>query len=173
MIQVAQPTEIALQERVGESVAPKRVCFVCTGNTCRSPMAAAVANHLAAQAGNSEPRLEAFSAGLFAQEGEPIAQNAVRALEAAEVAPTPDKDYHAHTAHTLLEREAAGFDWLIGLSGQHAMELMLRFPHLASKILAMPEAIFDPYGGDLPLYELCLQQIQKGVRVLLFEGERV
>ena len=77
----------------------RRVCFVCTGNTCRSPMAEAVTNALARQwienlpaavRDAAAPTLEAFSAGLYAAEGEPIAQNAVTAL------PSATKG-HAHT----------------------------------------------------------------------------
>ena len=58
-----------------------RICFICTGNTCRSPMAEAVANALAKEKGHTD--LRAFSAGLYANANDPIAPNAVAALEAA------------------------------------------------------------------------------------------
>ena len=45
-----------------------RVCFVCTGNTCRSPMAEAAANALSKETGAP---LEFFSAGLYANEDYP------------------------------------------------------------------------------------------------------
>ena len=169
MIQLAEQERLSLPEE--DKI--KRVCFICTGNTCRSPMAAAVANHLAkqfVQADSGQP-IEAFSAGLYAMEGEPVATNAVLALEEQGIQPAAAFDYHAHRAHTLQESEAEKFDLLIGLSGQHVMELLLRFPHLANKIIAMPRAIFDPYGGDLILYETCLQQIIDGVKELLFSEE--
>jgi protein-tyrosine-phosphatase len=50
--------------------------FVCTGNTCRSPMAAALFNHV-----NTRPEWFAESAGLAAFGGEPASMAAVTALQ--------------------------------------------------------------------------------------------
>ena len=143
-----------------------RVCFVCTGNTCRSPMAEAVANALAKECGRTD--LRAFSAGLYANENESIAQNAVAALEAAGVTAVAGRDYHRHLAHTLNETEAKEYDLLIGMTAGHAMELMMRFPSMAEKIACMPTSISDPYGGDKERYRECLAQIAQGVRAMLF-----
>ena len=148
-----------------------RVCFVCTGNTCRSPMAAAVANAMAAQGAlTGAPTVEAMSAGLYAAEGEPIAQNAVLALEDANIVPVSGRDYHDHTAHTLTAEEAERFDLLIGLGGGHCMELLMRFPQVAQRIVGMPTPISDPYGGSLTVYRQCLEEITRGVRELLFSS---
>ena len=134
-----------------------RVCFLCSGNTCRSPMAEAVANALAQRELDTlppsvrelaTPRLEAFSAGIYAREGDPIAENAVLALENAGVVQIPNHDYKKHTAHTLTQKEAEQFDLLIGLTRQHAMALLLQFPHLAQKITVLPKDVPDPYGGS-------------------------
>lgn len=167
-------------EHAASEAQPLRVCFVCTGNTCRSPMAAAVANHLAAKELESYPasiraammpRLVAQSRGLYPNEGEPIAQNAVAALEAAEILPVADADYRVHTAKGLAPEDGSRFDLLVAMSGTHAMELMMRFPGAANKIVCMPHGVFDPYGGDIELYRACLAEIEAGVRALLFETE--
>lgn len=152
-----------------------RVCFVCTGNTCRSPMAAAVANAIS-KASETRcrqkkiPLIEAISAGLYANAGEPISVHAVEALENAKVAPVQGLDYRVHTAHTVTSEDVKNSDLLIGLSGGHCMELMMRFPQAAQKIVGMPVPITDPYGGDLAVYEACLSQITEGVRQLLFSS---
>lgn len=148
----------------GENGGVRRICFLCTGNTCRSPMAQAVANDLAARKGLD---LEAFSAGLYACSGAPIAQNAIRALEEAEIRPVPGKDYHTHLAHTLSDTEAEEYDLLICMTPHHALELTMRYPALVSRILCMPTPISDPFGGDLQRYRGCLEEITRGLRALL------
>lgn len=159
----------------GAEQKPRRVCFVCTGNTCRSPMAAAVANALAVHAAEEQKvpqaALEAYSAGLYAAENQPISPLALSALESGGVPAIPGHDYRLHTAHTLTPEEAESFDLLIGLTGRHAMELMMRFPQKAAAVCCMPTDIPDPYGGDAETYRKCLEQIVAGVRSLLFGGE--
>ena len=177
-------TETVRETRfASESVAePRRICFVCTGNTCRSPMAAAVANAMASKMigalpeavrDSAVPQVLAYSAGLYASNGEPIAANAVKALELAGVEPTSDTDYHNHTAHTLTTEEIEGYDLLVGLGGSHVMELLMRYPQAAQKIAGMPQSISDPWGGDLDVYVVCLDEITRGVQELLFSGRPV
>lgn len=165
--------EEAKKETAGKAI--RRVCFVCTGNTCRSPMAAAVANALAVHAAEEQKlpqvTLEAYSAGLYASENQPISPLALSALENGGVPAVPGHDYHRHTAHTLTAEEAESYDLLIGLTGRHGMELMMRFPQKAAGICCMPADIPDPYGGDAETYRKCLEQIVSGVRALLFGGE--
>ena len=144
-----------------------RVCFVCTGNTCRSPMAAAVANAMARQTGKA---IDAFSAGLYANDGDPISLHALDALESADVAPVPERDYRNHRAHTVEDADVASADLLVGMSGAHCMELMMRYPQAAQRITVMPKAISDPFGGDLAVYTQCLAEITEGVRTLLFSS---
>lgn len=143
-----------------------RVCFVCTGNTCRSPMAQAVANAYAKRLERTD--LRAYSAGLFAKDGEPIAPPAVRALERAGVEGIVGRDYHLHTAHTLTEQEAADYDLLVGMTDEHVLQLMMRFPQAANRIVRMPSQIADPYGGDDAVYAQCLEQICRELCALLF-----
>ena len=177
-----QETGVAPSLNDGGAAKQLRVCFVCTGNTCRSPMAQAVANALARETVNALPEavrasavppVAAFSAGLYACDGEPIAANAVKALERAGVEPSPNADYHKHTAHTLTAEEVDRYDLLVGLGGGHVMELMMRYPAAAQRIVGMPQSISDPWGGDLDVYTACLEEITRGVRELLFSGETV
>lgn len=179
MLSTAERTEPKVILR--EGARPLRVCFVCTGNTCRSPMAAAVANSIANELrsalpetvrGSVAPSVEAISAGLAAIEGDPIAQNAVAALEEAGITPIPNHDYRTHTAHRLPPEVAEQCDMIVGLSGSHVMGLLMQFPGLAGRIVGMPHEIPDPYGGDLETYRKCLAQIISGVKTLLFPTVR-
>ena len=173
--------EKTVPTQVGEKLPrPLRVCFVCTGNTCRSPMAAAVANDLACKPfrslpesvrGCAVPAVEAVSAGLFANVGEPISRNAVQALEQAGVLPVPEHDFHTHTARNLTQEGAAFCDLIIAMTPGHAQQLLMAMPDQLSKIRVMPEPVPDPYGGDLAAYAACLEKITDGVRKLLFPGD--
>ena len=147
----------------------RRICFVCTGNTCRSPMAEAVANAciFGAQSKPAEVRAEAFSRGLYAHENEPISRGALDALESAQIPVIEGHDYRKHTAHTLTEQDVASFDLLIGMTASHAMEMMMRFPQAAGRITCMPQQIADPYGGDAETYRACLEQIRACVGQML------
>ena len=138
-----------------EKAAP--VLFVCTGNTCRSPMAAALFNDRAVKKGRAAV---AFSAGLYAEEGAPITPAAAAALQAAGIAPTEQNNYNAHRAHTVTAADMEKAGLVLCMSDRHAMELLLRFPEAAGKIETLPLSIPDPYGGDAAVYAACLSTLQ-------------
>lgn len=154
---------------------PFLVCFVCTGNTCRSPMAAAALNHLfrvppvctACDMTKvlSAKQIRATSAGLFGA-GDPIAQNAARALENADIPSTPDNDYKRHISRSVNPEIMEQADLVVGLTQSHMLQLLGWFPQYASKITCFRESIPDPFGGDLAEYEDCLAAILDGLREL-------
>ena len=161
----------------GTADAPTVVCFVCTGNTCRSPMAAAVTNALEAERRSALPKdlqsrlprpVLAISRGLYA-DGSPLSQGALHALLEAGVTPVEgENDYRTHVSQTMTAEDAERCDLLCAMTRGHAMELLLRFPQCAGKILVMPTEIPDPYGGDADAYRACLAAIGDGVRALFF-----
>lgn len=130
-----------------------RVLFVCTGNTCRSPMAAAAYNHQ-----NRGTHRRAYSAGLAAFEGAPISENAVLALEAAGIPSTPDNDYKGHTASPVTLDLLKEMDKIYAITPSHAMALFSAAPELAEKIEILGD-IADPYGGTLSDYSAALSAI--------------
>lgn len=153
---------------VGEDVVV-RICFVCTGNTCRSPMAAAVANaqshkeDLTDISTTAKVNWKAFSAGLCAQEGERISPLAAQALQEKALYSPAEKE---HRAHTLTEKEAASYSLLVGMTRAHAQALKQRFPSLSDRICAFPTDISDPFGQDLQIYRQSLWEIMDGVAAL-------
>ena len=145
-----------------------RVLFVCTGNTCRSPMAAAVLNDLArprevcSMSEGSEGRaIVASSAGLFAPDGAPMTPEALTALSEAGIVNRPDNNYAAHRARTVTRAIMEEADEVVAISASHAMELLMRFPEYASRIFTLSEDVPDPYGHGQETYRRCLAALRR------------
>ncbi|MBQ8401418.1 MAG: low molecular weight protein arginine phosphatase [Clostridia bacterium] len=157
--------EEVLEKSVGEEPEKKRILFVCTGNTCRSPMAAALYN-----AKYADPASHAVSAGLAA-DGSGISRNAILALLDMGIRSAEENDYLSHVSHTVTETDMEKADLVIGMTGRHAMRLLMLYPAYASKITAMPADIADPYGGDGQAYRSCLEQIDRALAEMFLPEE--
>ena len=160
----------ALKEQNGAET-PHRVLFICTGNTCRSPMAAALYNDMVRRevctaCADGVSSCAAFSAGLYANEGEPISADAVTALREAHVAPISGNDYTAHRARTVTRAMIEEADEVIAISASHAMELMMRFPEHVGKIKTLAMNVADPYGRGIEAYRECLMQLRYCLQLL-------
>ena len=152
------------QALTGDVSVPRRVLFVCTGNTCRSPMAAELLNH---RVGSREivPTLTAASAGLYAHEGAPISQGAEVALREAGITP---RFFASHSATNVSAEAMREADVVLGITSRHAMELMMRYPEYAAKIEALPIDIDDPFGGDDDTYRACLETLTRALDLRFF-----
>ena len=142
-----------------------RVCFVCTGNTCRSPMAMAVLNHLGRGA------YVATSAGIMADRGAPINAKARTALVNAGIESTPDNDYDSHTATQLNAGIMESCDKIVAVGAGHAMMIIQAFPLYASKVTSFDEPVTDPYGQPQEVYDKCLRDIISNVKRTFALGE--
>lgn len=129
------------------------ILFVCTGNTCRSAMAAAVMDKIAV-----ENDLDVFieSAGLFATEGEGASKNAILALKKYGI------DLSGHRTQPVTEDLLKQCDLILTMTEAHKQLI----ENLASgKVYTLLEyaggngSISDPYGGDLEEYEETAQEI--------------
>ena len=141
----------------------KTLLFVCTGNTCRSPMAAA----LARKATGDSSEWQVVSAGINALNGQLVSPHSVSALRQMGI------DISQHRAQMLTGRLVREADYIFGLTRGHVESIVSLYPEAAEKLFVLREFeenvsdldldIHDPIGGPLEGYLDCRDQIHHAV----------
>lgn len=126
-----------------------RVLCVCTGNTCRSPMAEALLQREADRLGLP---VSVSSAGLAAFPGDPASAHAVSVM--AEL----DVDLSGHRARAVTPYLLAESDYVICMSESHRAALLPYVP--AEKLVVLPGGVPDPFGGDEERYRATRDALQ-------------
>ena len=163
---VLKDLERTVADRMGDDgEVPMTVCFVCSGNTCRSPMAAAVLNYL------GKGKYRAVSAGTCACDGDGITENAALALERMGIPSEGSHDYRNHRARSVRYSDMVHADMIIGMTSRHTLQLVSAFPEFAEKIRSMPCEVPDPFMHGETVYDKCLNMITDGIRELFALGD--
>jgi len=141
-----------------------KLLFICTGNTCRSPMAAYLFNHFSADSGHS-----AESAGLAARNGDSISENARLVLEAEYGIDASD-----HRSRLFELELAAGFDRVLTMNSSQRDYLRSLLPDQAAKIMTIgeaaglpAEAVEDPFGQSREIYLQTARQLERLIKLIL------
>lgn len=143
------------------------ILFVCTGNTCRSPMAEILMRgQLAEKLGCHVEELDdkgivVMSAGIAAAAGCPPA------AEAVEVMRDRGLDLMRHEAQPLTEQLVRHADLIVTMTHSHMQAILDRWPEAADRVaMLLPERadVADPIGQPIGAYRRCAEQLETGVR---------
>ena len=148
----------------------KQVVFVCTGNTCRSPMAERLFN-----AEMTEGSWIASSAGLAALPDSPASPQAIRVLSERY-----QLDGSGHRSRQLTAEIADTADLLVPMTLYQKQLIQRQFPDISHKVFTLGEAagqpqadISDPFGGDMEQYDLAAQEIHRLVIQMIKQIDRI
>lgn len=143
------------------------VLFVCTGNTCRSPLAEGLARREASDRGVP---LVVRSAGTFASPGAPAAPHSIR------VGLERRADLSDHRSRLLSRELLADVELAVAMSPAHLQAIRHLAPNvpamLATEFLPLDDPrhgaeISDPFGGGEDEYEVVAGQLDACVRALV------
>ncbi len=143
-----------------------KILLVCTGNTCRSPLAAAIGQKIATEAGRSD--VEFSSAGTQAAEDAPATD------EALLVGLERGLDLGSHKSRRLTRELIADQDLVLVMSDSHLDQVRALSLGPPVEMLAgfggsesSRRSIADPFGGDLSVYRRTADELEVELRQVL------
>lgn len=148
------------------------ILLVCTGNTCRSPMAQA----LLADIWQKEPRkkqLNLRSAGVFTFDDMTASPEAIQVMQESNI------DISDHKSRQVTEELVASADLILTMTESHRQQMLEIFPqyapiiHTITAYIGHDDEVADPFGQGLDAYYDTLEQLAAIMEQLVdkLEGE--
>ncbi|WP_141430962.1 low molecular weight protein arginine phosphatase [Bacillus sp. 03113] len=138
-----------------------RILFVCTGNTCRSPMAEAILKNMKIEG------MEVKSAGVSAVDGSKASYQARVVLEEQGIK-------HDHSSSFLTKELVDWADYIFTMTTSHKYMLMNQFPSSIEKVFTIKEFAFnnkngnvsDPFGGTVEMYRETYNELNEMIKLI-------
>ena len=132
------------------------IYFVCTGNTCRSPMAEAILKD------KNLSHIEVKSAGIYALDGGEMSENAQAVLKEENID-------HNHVSRQVNEQDIEWADLILTMTGAHKELILRAYIQAHGKTYTLKEYVtpysgqdvFDPFGGDISTYKQTYQELKR------------
>jgi protein-tyrosine phosphatase len=165
---VARPGAVSVEQL--RNCSAFQIIFVCTGNTCRSPLAEALCKKLLAEELRypieklAEYGFLVISAGLAAMMGGGAAP------EAVQVAQELGADLSGHRTRLLTRELATKADCLVAMTNGHLLSIAYQFPEAAQncQLLRTDGAdVADPIGSEMEVYRRSAQEIAEQLGPLI------
>ena len=144
----------------------KSILFICTGNTCRSPMAEAILKN------KNREDITVRSAGVYAYDGSPASENTTKVLEENNIA-------HQHSSKLLRSEDVDRATYIFTMTESHKATIMNLYPYAADKIFTLNEFaeekrldVSDPYGGSVDIYRETFKELDKLIGKMLDKIDR-
>ena len=162
----------------------KKILLVCTGNTCRSPMAAGLLRKLLDESGAPASEIQVSSAGIYALPGFPASPEAVEVMRQFGV------DLSSHQSRNLQKEELLASDLILTMTSAQKDQIAKAFPEFKDKLFVLREFVKiktrektnpnflakgsgscidipDPFGQNLEVYRDCAEVIGENLKELV------